>query len=186
MSTQPIDELLDEHRTIEPLLELLERVADRLDANLDVPADLFPDLLEFFLAFADRCHHGKEEEVLFPALEGHGVSRHSGPIGVVLAEHDLGRRYVNTLAEAARHYVQSNPGSNHTLAKSARGCARLFREHFHKENTILYPMATVLLSDDELTAISQQFRALERERLGDSEYQRLRQMASQLASQLQF
>lgn len=184
LTIQPIDQLRQEHRTIEQLLGLLERLATRLETRQDVPMDLFPDLLEFLLTFADTCHHGKEEDILFPALENHGVAHNSGPIGVMLAEHDLGRRYVNTLAEAARHYVQNQPGSSQLLAQSARGYVGLQRQHIYKEDTILYPMASALLSEDEFEAIGQQFEALERDRLGVGEHDRLQQVAEHLATQL--
>ncbi len=184
MTNQAIDQLLHEHRTIERLLGVLDRVADRLDSNLDVPIDLFPGILEFSRVFTDDCHHTKEEKVLFPAMESHGVASSTGPIGVMLAEHDLGRRYINALAEAARHYAQDSAASGATLAQSARGYATLVRQHIHKEDTVLYPMAIALLSESEMEAVRQQFEALERDRLGPGEHERLQRLADQLAAQV--
>ena len=43
-------------------------------------------LFEFFGVFVDRCHHGKEEALLFPALEAVGIGNNGGPIGVMLRE----------------------------------------------------------------------------------------------------
>ena len=57
-------------------------------------------LLEFFTVFVDKCHHGKEEELLFPALEQIGVERDKGPIGVMLKEHQQGREYVQKMKAA--------------------------------------------------------------------------------------
>lgn len=184
MANQAIEQLLSEHRTIEQLLGVLERVADRLDSKLDVSIDLFPGILEFSRSFTDGCHHGKEEEVLFPAMESHGVARSTGPIGVMLAEHDLGRRYVNALAEAARHYAQDSAGSGAALAQSARGYATLVRQHIYKEDTVLYPMAIAILSETELEAIGDQFEALERDRLGPGEHERLQRLADHLVAQI--
>jgi len=57
-------------------------------------------LMDFFRGFVDRCHHGKEEDVLFPELEKRGVLRDGGPIGVMLSEHAMGRRHIREIAEA--------------------------------------------------------------------------------------
>jgi hemerythrin-like domain-containing protein len=35
--------------------------------------------MEFLTVFVDKCHHGKEEEFLFPALEAAGIAREGGP-----------------------------------------------------------------------------------------------------------
>lgn len=57
-----------------------------------VPVEPLEQLLNFFRVFADLCHHGKEEQYLFPALEAAGIPRESGPAGVMLAEHAEGPR----------------------------------------------------------------------------------------------
>jgi hemerythrin-like domain-containing protein len=50
-------------------LKILEKICaiDRL------PIQPVEQLLEFFRIFVDKCHHGKEEDLLFPALEAVGV-----------------------------------------------------------------------------------------------------------------
>ena len=50
--------------------------------------------------FADKCHHGKEEDVLFPELEKAGIARQGGPIGVMLHEHVSGREFIRRMSEA--------------------------------------------------------------------------------------
>ena len=72
----PIKDLKNEHRGIETALRILERVANRFgqapDPELVIDGEA---LIDFFRTFADTCHHGKEEQLLFPALEQLGVSR---------------------------------------------------------------------------------------------------------------
>jgi hypothetical protein len=59
------------------------------------------DCSGFFRNFADRCHHSKEEDELFPKMVEHGIPKEGGPIGVMLMEHDQGRAFVRGMSEAA-------------------------------------------------------------------------------------
>ena len=83
--------LRKEHDAILRMLEVTEQVAEQLDRGEKVAPQTLDGLLEFFRLFADQCHHGKEEELLFPALERKGMPRQTGPIEVMLIEHDHGR-----------------------------------------------------------------------------------------------
>ena len=75
--------------------------AFRVEKGQDIPKDFFPRAVDFIRNFADRTHHGKEEDNLFPALEQHGMPRQGGPVGVMLDEHDQGRGLVSTLKARA-------------------------------------------------------------------------------------
>ena len=94
------DILSNEHRVIEQVLACLKKIAQQaLEAGkLDKgPAE---DAIEFLRTFADRCHHGKEEVHLFPAMEARGFPHDTGPIGVMLLEHREGRSDVTAMAES--------------------------------------------------------------------------------------
>src|SRR5512136_1160927 len=95
------DTLKSEHRGVERMLAIVEAAANRLQAGQAVPADLFLNAVDFFRGFTDGCHHAKEETKLFPAMEQRGIPHAGGPIGVMLAEHEMGRTYVRAMAEAA-------------------------------------------------------------------------------------
>ena len=82
--------LRDEHKAILKMLDVSEEVARRIKNGAAVAPETFSGLLEFFRTFADRCHHGKEEDCLFPLLEQKGLPREGGPIGVMLHEHGQG------------------------------------------------------------------------------------------------
>jgi hemerythrin-like domain-containing protein len=97
-------------------------------------------LIEFFIVFVDKCHHGKEEELLFPALEAIGVQRDGGPIGVMLAEHQQGREYVQKMNEAFSQYNEGDRAAATKLAKNARAYIALLRQHIDKENNVLFPI----------------------------------------------
>lgn len=88
------EELMTEHRAIERMLAVLDAAGGRLEAGERVRPDLLREAVDFVRNFADRCHHGKEEDNLFPRLEELGVRREGGPLGVMLFEHDEGRAFI--------------------------------------------------------------------------------------------
>src|SRR5512140_2565383 len=96
---KPTRELIAEHDAVLLALQVLEKVETALAANDAQAVEDLDQLLDFLRGFVDRCHHGKEEDVLFPELERRGVKRDGGPIGVMLMEHEAGRGHVRAMSE---------------------------------------------------------------------------------------
>jgi hemerythrin-like domain-containing protein len=65
-SEKATEVLSDEHRVIERVLAVLQKLTTRPVEN---SLDCWRKALDFFSHFADQCHHFKEEQVLFPAME---------------------------------------------------------------------------------------------------------------------
>jgi len=139
--------LKEEHDLILRGLAVLEKVAARLADGKPVPPGTVEKLVEFFRNFADRCHHGKEEAMLFPALEAAGLPRHGGPTGGMYTEHDEGRACVRGIAGAAARLAQ-DPGAAQEIVQHARQFIPLLRAHIDKENDVLFIMADSILSPE--------------------------------------
>ncbi len=120
--------LREEHEIILRALRLLEAVAAR---GQQPPKAL----LDFFSDFADAHHHGKEEGILFPAMEEAGFPHEDGPVGVMLHEHEAGRELIAALRDPAR------------FADAARSYVALLSAHIDKENGMLFPMADGAVQD---------------------------------------
>ena len=174
------DVLKDEHRGVERMLAIVEAASNRLAAGGDVPTDLYLNAVDFFRGFTDGCHHTKEETKLFPAMEQRGIPHEGGPIGVMLAEHDLGRTYVRALAEAAQRYSQGDRLAVPGLVQSGQSYVSLLRQHIAKEDGILFPMADKVLSTEEQAQLSEDFEVIEREKTGPGEHERYHHMLDEL------
>ncbi len=172
--------LMTEHRAVERVLKVLSPSADRLDAGEAVPASVFEDSLDFLRNFADKCHHGKEETALFPAMAKAGVPVEQGPIGVMLAEHEQGRSYIKAMTEALDEYKRGDSAARSRLAESARGYADLLAQHIKKEDTILFPMADRLLPDATQEELVAQFDRIESEHIGPGVHEHYHQMIDEL------
>ncbi len=174
------DVLRDEHRGVERMLAIVKAANRRLEAGEEVPAGLYLSAVDFFRGFADGCHHAKEEEKLFPALEQRGMPREGGPIGVMLAEHEQGRAYVRAMAAAAERYAQGDRTAAPALVENGDGYVRLLRLHIAKENERLFPMADRLLPSAEQQHLVEEFEVIERERTGPGEHERYHRVLDEL------
>ena len=170
---QPTAILRKEHEAITRMLDAAERAAEKLERNEPVRPEFLDGMSEFFSLFLDKCHHGKEEEIFFPALAKKGMPVDGGPIGVMLHEHNEGRALARQLCELAVAYGKGDQAAGTTWAATARRYARLLREHILKENTVLFPMAEGLLSPAEEDALAAQFEEMEVEKMGRGTHERL-------------
>ena len=128
--------LRDEHEGILAMLAVVETAAKRLESGKEIPSDMMTNAVGFFRNFADKCHHGKEEDELFPTLERYGIPKQGGPIGVMLAEHDQGRAFVRSMGDAADKYARGDKTAAPALAQSTLGYVNLLRQHIAKENNV--------------------------------------------------
>jgi len=135
----PIDTLMDEHRTIERGLDALEVLAGQLADGADISRERPDALLSFIREYGDDFHHQKEEGLLFPALGRAGMPSNMGPVAVMLHEHDVGRAHVESMAAAVDAGLAGD--ARGAFITHARGFAQLLRSHIQKEDGILYPMA---------------------------------------------
>lgn len=171
--------LRDEHEGILAMLAVVESAAKRLQSGKEIPNDLMTNAVQFFRNFADRCHHGKEEDELFPLLEQRGVPKQGGPIGVMLAEHDQGRAFIRGLSDAADQYAKGDNAAVPALVRNALGYVDLLRQHIWKENNVLFPMADQVLSAGEQDQLFAAFEKIEATRTGPGEHERYHAMIAE-------
>ena len=173
--------LMEEHRIIERMLGDLETASARLAGGAPVRPGFFLDAAEFVKGFADGCHHRKEEGVLFPAMEAAGVAREGGPIGVMLAEHEEGRRLTGAMRAAAEKLEAGSIAFRGEVVRNAQAYAALLRQHIAKEDTVLFPMADRLLLPAARTKLAEDFERIEVEETGAGVHEKFLGMALALA-----
>ena len=178
------EELMTEHRAIERMLAVLEAAAHRLEDDQPVRPDLFREVVDFVRNFADRCHHGKEEDNLFPRMEAAGVPRVGGPLGVMLDEHDQGREYVGAIADAVDGYDRGDASAARVIVENARGFVGLLREHIWKEEEVLFPMADRALSPDVQRELEEKFQQFEATVMGPGVHERYHRLLEKLEGEL--
>jgi hemerythrin-like domain-containing protein len=167
-------ELTTEHGAVFTGLKILDKVTAAIrEKKEQAPRDL-EQLLDFF-KFVDRCHHGKEEDVLFPELERRGVQRDGGLIGDLLAEHEVGREHVRAIAEGLERFRRGDDAAAAEAATAITGKAHAYDEmlrvHIAKESNDLFPLADRLIPADAAATLVEKFEEIERERVGEGKHE---------------
>lgn len=158
---QPIALLMDEHRTIEKVLDALEAFAAGPAAAAPGARAETADFARFLADFADRIHHGKEEDLLFRAMAEAGMPKEAGPIAVMLSEHREGRSWTGVLARVAGGTDALGDDEARDVRQAARAYVPLLRAHIQKEDQILYPMADRFLAEGTWRSLEAAFEAFQ-------------------------
>jgi hemerythrin-like domain-containing protein len=172
--------LRHEHNAVVKMLGFTEDLADRLDHGERVSPDVLDKVLEFFRVFVDQCHHSKEEELLFPLLEAKGLPRAGGPLGVMLSEHEEGRKWIKEMTQAAEDYRLIVEGSGCRWASAARAYTDLLHAHLDKENNVLFVIAEQMLTPGEQASLVEGFEKLEVEKIGAGRHEQIHAMMAEL------
>ncbi len=181
---QATDILMDEHRVIEGLLDALESAAQAAERGQPVRPGFFVESADFIRGFADGCHHRKEEGILFTAMSESGVPVEDGPIGVMLAEHELGRRHTREMRAAAERWQVGEAAARRATAASALSYVALLRQHIQKEDGMLFPLAARAIPADRQESLAGQFEQVEHEETGAGVHEKYLALAGKLTSEV--
>jgi hemerythrin-like domain-containing protein len=79
---------MKEHRVIERIIPLLEKNLQKSRVYQKVDTEFLTIVIDFFKTYADKIHHGKEEDILFKSLRRNQISiEHKKTMNQLIAEH---------------------------------------------------------------------------------------------------
>lgn len=174
--------LMDEHRVIEQVLSCVERMTDDCQQKKTLDVKSANEAIAFFRMFADRYHHCKEEELLFPALESCGFSPHQGPTAVMRSEHAIGRKLICVMSNAVDGAGDGDEAAISDFTKNARTYVAMLRAHIQKEDHCLFPMVQQRLDAAAIEELSRDFTRVEHERIGKNVHDEYLLLANRLAT----
>ena len=141
MSTES---LRKDHKLIEKVLHALDATIKLLKEGKQIPEQILLPTLDFTQNFTDVCHHGKEEEALFPALEKAGMPTNMGPIHMMIIEHKRTKEIAEHIGIASKKYLEN--GNSDYLIEVLELYIQHVTEHLWKENNRLFMMADARLN----------------------------------------
>ena len=171
---KPIVELTAEHGPIKLMLRVLEKMCGKIENEGTVPDEHFRQAVVFIREFADQCHHGKEEKLLFPAMKENDIPEEIALIDVLIEEHKTGRSFARGMAEAidAENYA--------LFCENARNYVLLLDQHIDKENSVLFPMADKSLSKEKQNELEKGFEDVEKNVIGEGRHGELHGIIEEL------
>jgi hemerythrin-like domain-containing protein len=175
--SKAIDDLKHEHDAILSALQILEGMGTQVASGKNVDKKDIHNFISFLREFADKCHHGKEEGILFPALTKAGIPEKGGPVGVMLSEHNQGRNLIKDMEDAISHKLNYAK-----FAEVAKEYTNLLRAHIQKENNVLFPMAEQRLTTSQLDGLYDSFEEHEEKVIGHGRHKELHAILKDLKS----
>ncbi|NLI73936.1 MAG: DUF438 domain-containing protein [Euryarchaeota archaeon] len=150
----PIHTLMEEHAYILGCVSKARDSSIRLASGKGDESDHnrlrdFPPFLS-----ESRKHFQREENVLFPYMERHGIT---GPPARMWAEHDVLRRKEKEIVTFINEMSEGASISYDILACSISQLLSLLNTHFHKENHVLFPQALNVMDILEWNEVIRQF-----------------------------
>ena len=158
---QPIGPLMIEHRLIERMVTLMRRDLERIRANILVDPEfafvdpVFIDVaVDFMRTYADHCHHGKEEDILFAALAKKELAPDLRKILEELTgEHVLAREYTKELVKAKEDYLREEPEAVNQILFCLDRLTAMYPRHILKEDQHFFISAMPYFTPEEKDAM---------------------------------
>ena len=138
--------LRKDHDLIEKVLKSMWSTLPLLKSGKTIPEPILNQVIDFSINFTDVCHHGKEENSLFPELEKKGMSRNTGPIAVMLMEHEVTRKLAARMDVSSKTYLKSGDATQ--LIIDMQEYINHVVQHLWKENNRLFEMTEMVLRND--------------------------------------
>lgn len=146
---KPSELLREEHREIGRAIAVVRSIADRIDVGEEIDAKVIGDVLFFLMEFADLCHHGKEERVLFPAVEERAGDEERDLIERLMADHRIGREHIAAMLKATKDYERGKRNASERLAREMLEYVSLLTQHIRLENSVFADLLNRLFSKEE-------------------------------------
>lgn len=168
-----VEILKNEHRLIERMIDVLEKFCEKTEKN-ELNKGEAEKIIDFFKNFADKCHHGKEEGILFPEMEKAGIPKEGGPIGVMLFEHNKGRNFIKEMDFAIKE------NNFQKFKENAIGYIGLLRNHIFKEDNILFNMADIHIDEKREEKLLEKFEKFEKEEMGEGVHEKYHKLVEEM------
>lgn len=176
----PTETLKHEHQIVLAVLTGAEREAQSIQATGEVDNEKIGQILHFFRVFVDKCHHSKEEKLLFPRLQQRGMSARVGPISILLREHVEGREEVAAISDALERHKAGDASAAADIAYHLLAYAELLHDHIAKEDNVLFQFADDLLTDGDEKELAEAFDDLEAKEIGEGVHEEFHEFAHEI------
>ncbi len=160
---KPIGPLMIEHRLIERMVRLLDRHLKEVTETLQVNTNLIDKGVDFFRTYADKTHHGKEEDILFKELSAKKLSDEDKKMmDSLIQEHIFARQSVGRLSDANNHYIQGDGQALEKIVYELGNLVKFYPVHIEKEDKHFFIPVMEYFTQAEQQNMLEEFREFDR------------------------
>jgi len=152
-----------EHRLIERVIALAGHGVESIESTGEVDSVFIDTVVDFIRTYADRTHHGKEEDILFRELGKRELSANDLEVMTGLVEdHAAARAATGALAEANERYRKGDKSALADIGEKLKFLVGLYPNHIEKEDKVFFPAARTYFTDEEDRAMLAEFWEFDR------------------------
>jgi len=156
---QPRGPLMLEHRLIERMISLIDKEIIKIEKDNVAPQSFIDTAVDFLLTYADRTHHGKEEEILFRDLSKKKLTDIDNMVmKELIQEHILSRAITAELVNSADVFHKGDKAALPLITRNLRKFVDLYPKHIEKEDTVFFPSAMTYFTESEQRLMLDEFR----------------------------
>lgn len=146
--------LMIEHRLIERMISQVDKTLENISHERSVDPHFIDIAVDFVRTYADRTHHGKEEDILFRLLESRPLSGGDRRVmGELMEEHAFGRQTTRVLIEANNRYRNGDQAALADVSGALQTLVEFYPKHIQKEDKVFFPAVRSYLTEEEDRAL---------------------------------
>ena len=154
--------LMKEHRLIERMLVLLGEAAGELEAGTELRPDLVADAVDFIRTYADRTHHGKEEDILFAELAARPLAEADRrAMESLVADHAWARGVTAEVARADERRRAGDASAGSGVVAGIRALCDFYPRHIAAEDASFFAPARGYFTEEEDEDLLARYRAFD-------------------------
>ena len=155
--------LMIEHRLIERMLSVIKEALAKIEAKKEVDPVFVDIAVDFIQVYADRTHHGKEEDILFRELKNRPLSTEDRRVmNELIEEHVFGRRTTKALVVANTRYRRGDKTALADITTQLQTLIEFYPRHIEKEDKVFFPSSRAYFTDEEDQAMLKEFWEFDR------------------------
>ena len=143
-----------EHRLIERMITVIAAQLSSIEESGSIQPGFIETVVDFIRFYADRCHHGKEEDILFRELRKKKIKgEHERIMEELIEEHVWGRATTAALTAAYHRFVRGDRESFETVLSKARDLITFYPSHIEKEDKHFFRPVMEYFTQEEQDAL---------------------------------
>ncbi|MBN1930285.1 MAG: hemerythrin domain-containing protein [Desulfobacterales bacterium] len=155
--------LMIEHRLIERMLSIIKNVLGKIESEHEVDPVFVDIAVDFIRIYADRTHHGKEEDILFRELNKKTLTSEDRQImEELIEEHVFGRQTTKSIVEANTRYRNGDKTALTDITANLKTLTEFYPRHIEKEDKVFFPSSRIYFTDEEDQAMLAEFWEFDR------------------------
>jgi hemerythrin-like domain-containing protein len=155
--------LMVEHRLIERMLSVVKGVLAKIESKHKVDPVFVDIAVDFIRVYADRTHHGKEEDILFRELNNKQLTTEDRRVmQELIEEHLFGRQTTKALVAANTRYRNGDETALTDIAANLQTLTDFYPRHIEKEDKVFFPSSRTYFTDEEDQAMLEEFWEFDR------------------------